>query len=261
MVLCQAAPLRYDRGMARFQRARQPEQKEVRRRAILEAAHDLAREVGPIAVGLNELGRRSGVSKPNIYRYFESREEILFRLYLAEATEMVEAVEARLRAARAPLDVAGVATILSEAHLSRPLLCQLAGMAASILEHNMSAEVIASVKRDFAVLMPRAGQALRGALPWLSEADAWMVIQSIELQLAGLWPVANPSRAAREVLSRPEFASMCVDAERDFPRFIEVLLQGLRAGAEVHAEAGAPPGQLTGKPSRGGVRGGGRPAR
>jgi hypothetical protein len=102
-------------------------------------------------------------------------------------------------------------------------------MASSILEHNMSAEVIASVKRDFAELMPRAGKALRSALPWLSEDDAWMAIQSIELQLAGLWPVANPSRAAREVLSRPEFASMCVDASRDFPRFIETLLEGLRA--------------------------------
>src|SRR5512135_1171053 len=229
MVPCQAAPLRYDRGMARFQRARQPEQKEMRRRAILKAARDLAREVGPIAIGLNEIGRRSGVSKPNIYRYFESREEILFRLYLAEATEMVEGVEARLRAARAPLDVAGVATILSEEHLSRPLLCQLAGMVSSILEHNISAEVIAAVKRDFAQLMPRAGNALRRVLPWLSEADAWMAIQSIELQLAGLWPMANPSLAAREVLSRPEFASMCVDANRDFPRFIEILFEGLRA--------------------------------
>ncbi len=241
MVSCQAAPLRYDRDMARFQRARQPEQKEVRRRAILEAARDLAREVGPIAMGLNELGRRSGVSKPNIYRYFESREEILFRLYLAEATEMVESVDARLKAKKAPLDVARVATILSEEHLSRPLLCQLGGMASSILEHNMSAEVIASVKRGFAELMPRVGDALRRVLPWLSEADAWTLIQSIELQLAGLWPMANPSPAAREVLSRPEFASMCVDANRDFPRFIEILLEGLRARPSPGAEAADPP--------------------
>lgn len=222
--------------MARFQRARQPEQKEVRRRAILKAARDLAREVGPIAVGLNELGRRSGVSKPNIYRYFESREEILFRLYLAEMSEMVEAVEARLKAARGPLDIAGVAVILSEEHLSRPLLCQLAGMVSSILEHNMSAEAIAAVKADFAQLLPRAGGALRRALPWLSEADAWMTIQSIELQLAALWPVANPSTAAREVLSRPEFSTMCVDAPRDYPRFIEVLLEGLRATTKERPE-------------------------
>jgi len=214
--------------MPRFQRARKPEEKEVRRRAILQAARELAREAGPIALGLNELGRRSGVSKPNIYRYFESREEILLRLYAAELTELVASLEARLGAG---LDIPAVAAIVAREHLSRPLLCQLAGMAASILEHNMSADTIAAVKTEMLTLYPRAVAALRRALPWLSEADALFSLQAIELQLAALWPVANPSRAAREVLSRPEFAVMCADAGRDYPRFIEVLLAGLRVGA------------------------------
>ncbi|BDG04187.1 TetR/AcrR family transcriptional regulator [Anaeromyxobacter oryzae] len=222
--------------MPRFQRARKPEEKEVRRRAILQAARDLAREVGPIEMGLNELGRRSGVSKPNIYRYFESREEILFRLYSAEISEVVGALEARLRAG---LDLPAVAAIVAQEHLSRPLLCQLAGMVAAILEHNMSADTIASVKTELISMLPRAAAALRRSLPWLSDADAVFAVQAIELQLAALWPSANPSRAAREVLSRPEFASMCTDAGRDFPRFIEVLLAGLRASDSV-----------TGPPSR-----------
>lgn len=212
--------------MPRFQRARKPEEKELRRRAILQAARDLAREVGPIDLGLNELGRRSGVSKPNIYRYFESREEILLRLYVEELIEVVEALEAQLRPG---LGARKVAALLAREHLSRPLLCQLAGMAASILEHNISAETIAAVKGRLLAVLPRAVAALRRALPWLSEADASFALQSAELQLAALWPAANPSRAAREVLSRPEFAGLCADAGRDFPRFIEVLLAGLRA--------------------------------
>jgi AcrR family transcriptional regulator len=214
--------------MPRFQRARKPGEKEVRRHAILQAARDLAREGGAIAVGLNEIGRRSGVSKPNIYRYFESREEILLRLYVQELLEVVASLEARLRAG---LDARAVAALLAREHLSRPLLCQLSGMAASILEHNISAETIAAVKGEMVAALPRAAAALRRSLPWLSEADAAFALQSIELQLAGLWPAANPSRAAREVLSRPEFAPLCADAGRDFPRFIEVLLAGLRAGA------------------------------
>ncbi|MGC4001303.1 MAG: TetR family transcriptional regulator [Anaeromyxobacter sp.] len=214
--------------MPRFQRARKPEEKEVRRRAILQAARDLAREVGPMALGLNELGRRSGVSKPNIYRYFESREEILFRLYAAELQEVVEALEARLGAGQ---ELPAVAGALAREHLARPLLCQLAGMVASILEHNMSAEAIAGVKAEILALYPRAVAVLRRALPWLPEADAVFALQAIELHLGSLWPVSNPSRAAREVLSRPEFAPLCADAGRDFPRFIEVLLAGLRAGS------------------------------
>src|SRR3954464_1120699 len=87
VVCCQGrrGPL-CSRLMAGFHRGRKPEDKEVRRRAILDAARELAREAGAFDLSLNELGRRSGVSKPNIYRYFESREDILFQLYLAEAT-------------------------------------------------------------------------------------------------------------------------------------------------------------------------------
>lgn len=57
--------------------------------------------------------------------------------------------------------------------------------------------------------------------------------QSIELQLEpSLWPSANPSKAARESLASPEFSMMCVDANRDYPRFIEVLLRGLRSSSD-----------------------------
>ena len=93
--------------MTRFQRARKPEEKDERRRAILLAARDLAREVGARELSLNELGRRSGVSKPNIYRYFESREEVLFRLFVHELEEVVGEVEESLGSA--PADVPEIA--------------------------------------------------------------------------------------------------------------------------------------------------------
>jgi AcrR family transcriptional regulator len=221
--------------MARFQRARKPEEKEVRRRAILEAARQLARESGPIDLSLNEIARRSGVSKPNIYRYFESREEILFRLYMAETADAVEAIERRLRDARGPHDVASVAAILAQEYLSRPLLCQLAGMVSSILEHNMSVDMIAAMRHGSFTVLPRAVDAVRRALPWLSEADAAMAMQMIALQLAALWPAAHPSSAARQVLSRPEFSSLALEMERDFPRFIQVYLEGLRSMTEQRA--------------------------
>src|SRR5258706_10967542 len=109
--------------MPKFQRARKPEEKEVRRRAILRAARALAREVGPIELSLNEVGRRSGVSKPNIYRYFESKEEILLRIFASELEDLVADVEA----AFAKLDggVPAVASCIAREYLRRPLLCQL----------------------------------------------------------------------------------------------------------------------------------------
>ena len=213
--------------MTPFQRARKPEEKDERRQAILLAARDLAREVGVRDLSLNELGRRSGVSKPNIYRYFESLEEVLFRLFIHELEEVVEEVDASLGAAAG--DVPSVAAQLTRVYLARPLFCQLLGMMSATIEHNLSVETIASGKAEMYTLFARVVEALARALPWLSAADAAWASQSIALYVAALWPAANPSCAAVEVLGRPEFAALKPDAARDLGRFVEVLLTGLAA--------------------------------
>ncbi len=63
-----------------FQRARTEEQREIRRRAILDTASAMLDEMPVAAVTLNELCRRVGLAKPNVLRYFESREAVLLEL-------------------------------------------------------------------------------------------------------------------------------------------------------------------------------------
>src|SRR5260370_14672915 len=90
-----------------FQRARKPEEKEMRRQAILKAARKLLGEVGTSEPSLSELARRSGVSKANVYRYFESREDVLLQLWIEEVRELGEKLEGAF-AQVAPGDVSGV---------------------------------------------------------------------------------------------------------------------------------------------------------
>ena len=63
-----------------FQRARSEEQREARRRAILDAAAAMLTEMPLAQVTLNELSRRAGLAKSNVLRYFESREAVLLEL-------------------------------------------------------------------------------------------------------------------------------------------------------------------------------------
>jgi AcrR family transcriptional regulator len=213
-----------------FQRARKPAEKEARREAILSAARELAREVGPIALGLNELGRRSGVSKPNIYRYFEGREHVLLALLHAELEDLAGDLEARFAPAQgARLDDADVVHTIVEAHLARPLLCQLLGMVASILEHNLSVDALVDVKRAINGSVTRIVGLVQRALPWLSSDDAAWMAQATALFVGALWPSAHPSPTAAEVLARPEFAAFRNDARRDLRRFLDVMVAGLRA--------------------------------
>jgi AcrR family transcriptional regulator len=210
-----------------FQRARKPEQKDLRRNTILDAARELAREVGPMALGLNELGRRSGVSKPNIYRYFESREDVLLQLLVSELEEAVADMERGLD--RCNADVRALAACIAETYLTRPLLCQLLGMVAAILEHNLSREAIVASKQQINALSARIAGGLARARPGTSLEDAAWLTHSIALYVAGLWPAANPSPIAAEVLAQPEFQGLRPQAHRDLQRVIEVLILGLEA--------------------------------
>lgn len=136
-----------------FQRARSEEQREIRRRAILDTAAAMLDEMPVAEVSLNELSRRVGLAKSNVLRYFESREAVLLELlddflgnWIAELTDDLAAgVDAQ-----ASLEVrAGqVAEILSRSLADRAVLCDLFGAQGGVLEHNVSVEVVKRHKRS-----------------------------------------------------------------------------------------------------------------
>jgi AcrR family transcriptional regulator len=65
---------------ATFQRARRPEQKQERQRAILDAARQLALAGGVRSVSLTDIAARVGIHKSALLRYFETREQIFLEL-------------------------------------------------------------------------------------------------------------------------------------------------------------------------------------
>ena len=110
---------------------------------------------------MGELGRRSGVSKANIYRYFESREEVLLQLLVVELGAFVVSLERSLPATVDQLDA--VADRLARGYLARPLLCQLLSMMSAVLEHNVSAPALARAKDQLTEFSARLAAALAQA--------------------------------------------------------------------------------------------------
>src|SRR5262245_14062240 len=96
-----------------FVRARKPEERELRRETILAAAAELFDDEGPQGAGLNAIASKAGFTKSNVYRYFESREEVLLSLLLRELEAFVPRIEARL-ADVAPGDIDAIANVTAE---------------------------------------------------------------------------------------------------------------------------------------------------
>ncbi|MEM6454971.1 MAG: TetR family transcriptional regulator [Acidobacteriota bacterium] len=216
--------------MTRFLRARTPGQKEARRQAILAAAATLFEKKGFDGVSLNAIARRACVAKSNIYRYFESREEIFLQLLLTELEDFVGALERTLEPYAASDDIDTVAKILTAAAVRRPRLCELLSVLTSVLEKNLSEATIRALKTELHSLQTlRLGNSLHAALPSLDPHACQRLLLHLHVLIVGLWPLENKPPAVAKVLDDPQFASMRTDFARDLEAGLVTVMRGLAA--------------------------------
>lgn len=209
-----------------FQRARKPEEREQRREAILAAAAELFDAEGPQGAGLNAIAARAGFTKSNVYRYFESREEVLLSLFLDEMNAFVPALETAIGVCAAG-DLDALARGAVETFLARPRLCALISILSSVLEQNISEAAIIALKRAVHILDVRVATALAARLPGASLADCGWAVGMAATLVAGMWPVLHSSPVAAKVLAMPEFADLMPVPERDLARALHALLASI----------------------------------
>lgn len=194
-----------------WKRARKPEQKAERIDAIMEAAGVLLEEHGLDGTGLNAIARQAGLSKPNLYIYFESREAILLQLLLNETNLWSKSFKRKLDQVNELGNTEAVARAFADSLARRRRFCILFGALASTLEHNVEFETVAEFKRDFVTLVQPAVLALANSLPPMTEDESFRVLGTLVMSAIGMWPHCHPSPVVRKVLALPEFAIRKLD--------------------------------------------------
>jgi len=226
-----------------FQRARSEEQREIRRRAILDTAAAMLDAMPVSEVTLNELSRRAGLAKSNVLRYFESREAVLLELLDRATRQWLGDLSGQLVAGIDPRGTARergdqLAAVLARSVTPQRVLCDLLSAQASVLEHNVSAEVAARYKRatldNLAVLTELA----RRHLPELGGDGAWKVSGMTLVVIGALWSYTQPSAS---VLAAYEADPSLAVLRLDFTPALEEALATLLTGTL--ARAGAGPGR------------------
>ena len=171
------------------------------------------------------------MTKSNVYRYFENREELLLALLEEESEVWTNALCARLAAApdRSPEHVAKIFAGIAAAS---PLMCRLFSILPSIIEHNVSTERLADFKQNSLELVGQAARRLHHAMPAIApSASVTFMRQSMAL-IIGLWPLSHPSPALAQALASPELATMRYDFETDLAAALALLLRGLAAAGD-----------------------------
>jgi len=212
-----------------WKRARRPEQIEQRRADIVQAAGDLFDAVGIEKASLTAIARQAKISKANIYRYFESREAIYLEILLDE----VELWVAELERLFAPLagtdDLSTFVRALVDESVSRPKMLALMAALPSVLEQNVSGDVVREFKRAILGFALRINNASNVALPSVGIAEMHHFHTFYINFMTGLYPATHPAPHVAEIIAEPEFAFFVRDFGQTLHDQSLVVLKGLLA--------------------------------
>jgi TetR/AcrR family transcriptional regulator len=212
-----------------WERARTPEQIHERREAILAAAASCFRELGFEDTTLSEIARRTGIAKASVYRYFATREEIWLTLFAADAAAWAD----DLCAAWAPLAGSGAADDVAAAFAAtwarHPRYASLAAVFDSVIEKNVTVEVLRPFKLAQLAGSLRVIAALRAALPTLSADDAGAFMLFSHCFTNGLQPMLSPPEALQQIHREPPYDGLIGDLSPSVRAHASVVLRGLLA--------------------------------
>ncbi len=203
-----------------WKRARKPEQKAVRRDAILRAARALFAELQYDEISLNAIAREAGISKPNIYRYFDTREEIFLAIFTEEQEQLLSSLTQRLKKIRAKDRVSAISKAWVEESLKREVYLNLLPQLATSMERNSSVAQLVEFKSVSERQLEKFIEALSVAHPGMTHENWLLVIQCGFSMMCGLWPLANPAENVVEAMEHP-------DIHRSPWEFRSVMVQGL----------------------------------
>lgn len=212
-----------------YLRARSPEQKEERRRHLLDTARSLLLDIPDVHdLGINELARRAQITKSNVYRYFESSEAVLLDVLVEEfvlwRTELRKALS---RDRKRSGTIEHIARAFSATVAARPLLCRLTSIFPSILEHNISAERMVEFKHGLLAVRKETALDFHACMPSISAANFESCIHLALPLLIGLWPLSHPAKLAAEVIGLPELAALRYRFQHDLEGGLLMLLRNL----------------------------------
>ena len=121
---------------------------EDRTREIVDACEKLYAETGFHGVSLKEIARETSMSRPSVYNYFRTKEEIFLALFAREYDRW-NAGLARMLEKPAPMDAAAFADALARTLRDRGLLLRLLSMNLYDMEGGSRVENLTAFKRSY----------------------------------------------------------------------------------------------------------------
>lgn len=207
------------------QRAILDEDKQLRRQAILGAAHELILKHAERIASVEDVARQAGLAKGTMYLYFRTKEEIYLAVHEQQMHEFFDTLESLLTRERSRPSLKRFTRNVVEAIKQHPAFLPLAVQCPEF-ERNTDLDVIAGCKARTAGRLQQIGATLEGIYPRLKKGEgARLLIRSYALML-GLWQLTAPSSTRQKLLERDELAIFRLDYLQQLEAALYALWRG-----------------------------------
>ena len=214
--------------MVKQVRARSEEAKRARRTEILSQTRRLWASTRYADLTLQQVAQGVGLSKPALYAYFPTKEELFLSLTQQALDDWFAALEQHLRLGgrHTPASLVGLILALIE---ERTELVTLIPPLSALFERNVGVERARAYKHWLLGRTATLGPLLEQALPGLPTGGGLRLLTYTQALIAGLYPMSDPSASMHEVLSDPELGALRVEFLPALQDALTALCTGLVA--------------------------------
>ena len=164
-----------------------PEQIAQKREEIINACEQLYRTMSFREITLKEIGSITSFSRPTIYNYFETKEEIFLALFKREYDRWNEQLSA-IHDHNEQLTKAQLAEQIAQSLAERQQLLKLLAMNNYDMEANSRQEMLASFKQSYGESLHRVRMLLEKFCPDMSVQDIQNFIYTFFPFMFGIYP-------------------------------------------------------------------------
>jgi AcrR family transcriptional regulator len=213
-------------------RARRDEDKEGRRRQLLEAAAQLFARTPYAELRMAEVAELAGLAKGTLFLYFPTKEALFLALLDERLGAWFERLDGLLSRAEGRGSVARVVRAVLASLEGDEALLRLVPVWQTVLEHNVTRAQLQPFKERLLARQLRTGALLEKRLPFLDGGEGARLLLHVHALVSGLRQLADPAPVVRALLQEDaRLAPLCVDFPRELGFALTHLLRGLEARA------------------------------
>lgn len=210
------------------QRATNETEKQMRRQAIIAAAHTLAQKNILSGISMSNIAEQAGLAKGTLYLYFETKEEVFLALTQDLLNNWFDILDESLR--QTPKHSARSLALIIAASLNQnPLLMQLLGMLHGELEVKSSYQAVLAFKQFLATRLPITGQLIEQTLPTLPMHMGMPTLLQLYALAIGIQQMNLQSETLQKVIENHPLLDMSGGGfKQAFAQAAETLLRGVQ---------------------------------